>query len=71
MLTIESTTQMKDMVWILNTPFGLLNFLLIFITWGLVIVNLCLSALIMVRVLFGEHGKLTRQKPKATPKKKA
>jgi hypothetical protein len=45
------------MVWWLDQPFGKLVFLLVFLTWGLVIVWLTLAILNQLRMLVGPPDK--------------
>jgi hypothetical protein len=47
----------KDILFILSNDFGRMVFIMIFLTWGLVIVNLFLSMLLLVHKLFGEKKK--------------
>lgn len=58
--------------WWLETEFGVLVFVLVFLTWGLIIVTLVLHVLYLVRVLFSD-GKVKksvgiRKKKKKTKK---
>lgn len=52
------------MVWILSTDFGRMVFVMIFITWTLIIINLSFTALIMVHKIFGKQGILQFKKRK-------
>ena len=42
----------KDLLWILSTDFGRMIFVMIFLTWGLVIINLILTMLVLVHKVF-------------------
>ncbi len=47
----------KDLLWILSTDFGRIVFVMTFLTWGLIIVDLFLSMLILVHKIFGKRKK--------------
>jgi len=46
-----------DWEWALSTDFGILVFVLIFLTWGLLIVNLFLGMLVLVHKVIKQHHK--------------
>jgi len=51
-----------NLVWILSTDFGILVFVMIFLTWGLVIVNLFLLMVYLVHKVFFNLGILRKKK---------
>ena len=52
----------KKMEWMLSTDFGMMVFIMLFLTWGLVLINLVLGALLMTNKLFGKKGMFSKEK---------
>jgi len=51
-----------DWLWVLSTDFGILVFSLTFITWTLIIINLALTTVFLVHIIFGRRGILRARK---------